>query len=110
MRVPQLFDLSGRTALVTGGARGLGRHITRGLSEAGAHVLLASRDGEVCQEFAREIESEGGRASAFAADLSKPEQIDPIVEKGFTFIALSSDGGILMRGLCDTADAFAKHR
>ncbi|HIG02702.1 MAG TPA: SDR family NAD(P)-dependent oxidoreductase, partial [Myxococcales bacterium] len=47
-----LFSLSQRTALVTGGGRGIGRAIALGLAEAGAHVFVASRKLEACQEAA----------------------------------------------------------
>ena len=52
----QLFDLSGRTAFVTGGGRGIGRAIALGLAEAGADVAIASRKRGACEAVAREIE------------------------------------------------------
>jgi gluconate 5-dehydrogenase len=79
VNVRELFDLSGRAALVTGGGRGLGRAIAEGLAEAGAHVFLASRKREACERAAAEIEAEGGRATALACDLTKPESLDALV-------------------------------
>ncbi len=75
MHTRELFDLSGRTALVTGGGRGIGRHIALGLAEAGAHVLIASRKRDACEDAAREIAERGGRATARAADLSRDEDV-----------------------------------
>lgn len=81
MRVGELFDLSGRTALVTGGGRGIGRHLALGLAEAGADVAVVSRKLAPCEEAARAIEKLGRRAWAFAADLSQPDQIEALVER-----------------------------
>ena len=64
-----LFSIEGKTALVTGGSRGIGRMIARGFVEAGAHVYISSRKHEVCQETAAEL-SEIGRCTALPADLS----------------------------------------
>jgi len=80
MRSPSLFSLDERTALVTGGSRGIGRHIAFGLAEAGAHVFLASRDAARCREVAESIESEGGRATALGADISETADCDALLQ------------------------------
>ncbi len=80
VRVPQLFDLSGRTALVTGGGRGIGRHVALGLAEAGADVLVASRKREACEATAKEIEARGRRSRALELDLRRPESIEGLVQ------------------------------
>jgi NAD(P)-dependent dehydrogenase (short-subunit alcohol dehydrogenase family) len=78
VRVPELFDLSGRTALVTGGGRGIGRHIAIGLAEAGAAVTVVSRKLDACEAVAHEIENAGGQARALAADLANADAIDDL--------------------------------
>jgi len=67
-----LFDLTGKQALVTGGAQGLGRMIAEGLLRAGASVAITSRKPETCEAAAAEMASLG-RCVALAADLSTPE-------------------------------------
>jgi gluconate 5-dehydrogenase len=80
LHVRELFDLSGRTALVTGGGRGIGRHLALGLSEAGARVLIASRKLANCEQVAAEIERAGGRAAAFEADLAEEQGVAALAE------------------------------
>ncbi|NKI19639.1 SDR family NAD(P)-dependent oxidoreductase, partial [Paenibacillus dendritiformis] len=60
MNVRQLFDLTGKTAIVTGGGRGLGAQIAQGLAEAGANLVLCSRKEEACRETAARIERDTG--------------------------------------------------
>jgi len=81
VRTPELFDLSGRVALVTGGGRGLGRQIATGLAEAGADVILAARDLERCEQAASELEGLGVRALPLQLDLSREEQVEAAVSR-----------------------------
>jgi len=74
-----LFDLSDRAALVTGGSRGIGRFLAEGLAQAGAHVFVASRSAERCDEAAAAITAGGGRATAVPADVSDPEAAEALV-------------------------------
>ena len=68
----RLFSLEGKTALVTGGATGIGRMIATGLAGAGARVLIASRKAEACEATAAAINAEGhpGTVEGFAGDVS----------------------------------------
>jgi len=61
--VLQLFDLTDRVAIVTGGSRGIGRSIVQALAEAGAHVVIASRKLDACQRTADEVHAATGRAT-----------------------------------------------
>jgi len=67
-----LFDLTGKVALVTGGAQGLGRMIAEGLLGAGATVAITSRKADVCEQAAAEM-SAFGKCIALPCDLSTPE-------------------------------------
>ena len=59
----ELFDLSGKVAVVTGGSRGIGRAVVQGLAEAGADVVVASRKLEACEALAAEVEATTGRGA-----------------------------------------------
>jgi len=58
---PDLFDLTGRTALITGGSRGLGKEMALAFARQGAEIMIASRSIESCQETAAEVFQETGR-------------------------------------------------
>lgn len=70
-----LFDLSGKIALVSGAAQGLGRAMACALAEAGADLLLADRNAEGAQQTASRIESLGRRALAVPCNVSEPAEI-----------------------------------
>lgn len=79
--VLQLFDLRGRTALVTGGSRGLGLQIAEALGEAGAKVMLTSRKAADLEEAAAELSTKGIDARWVAADASRPDEIRRVVDE-----------------------------
>jgi NAD(P)-dependent dehydrogenase (short-subunit alcohol dehydrogenase family) len=66
--VQQLFDLSGRTALITGGSRGLGLQMAQALGEAGARVVLSARKADELERAATSLQAQGIDAQWFAAD------------------------------------------
>jgi len=78
--VRQLFDLTGQTALVTGGSRGLGLQIAEAMGEAGARVLLTSRKGADLEKAAVHLQANGIDTQWVAADMSDPEQIRHMTE------------------------------
>lgn len=79
--VQQLFDLEGRTALVTGGSRGLGLQIAEALGEAGARVLLSARKADELERAVAHLRGRGVQAEAAPADASQPEQIEHLAEE-----------------------------
>ena len=76
----RLFDLSGKTALVTGATKGIGRAIAGALAEAGARVVVSSRTQADCDRVAREITAGGGTATGIAANISKDDALDALVD------------------------------
>jgi len=79
--IQQLFDLSGRTALVTGGSRGLGLQMAHALGEAGARIMLSSRKAGDLEEAAAELQAAGYDARWIAADCSKEEDIRRLADE-----------------------------
>jgi 3-oxoacyl-[acyl-carrier protein] reductase len=76
-----IFDLSGRTALVTGASRGIGRACAVVLARQGARVVLAARDAELLGEAAADIAASGGEAHVMALDLADHEKIPVAVRQ-----------------------------
>ena len=75
----KLFDLSGKTAIVTGGGTGIGRQMAQGLAEAGANLVLCARKAERCVQAASELEQLGVRAIGLGCDVRDPEQVQHVV-------------------------------
>ena len=84
-----LFDLTGKIALVTGASRGIGEAIARLLAEQGAHVIVSSRKGADCETVVESIQSAGGSAEAIACNIGNMEDIDA------TFSAIRDNHGRL---------------
>ena len=73
--IKELFDLTGKTALITGGSRGLGLQMAHALGEAGARLMLSSRKADDLQEAVAELKAAGIEADFIAADCGKEEDI-----------------------------------
>jgi NAD(P)-dependent dehydrogenase (short-subunit alcohol dehydrogenase family) len=81
VNIKQLFDLSGRVAIVTGGSIGLGRQMAEGLAEAGANLVLCARKKERCEKTAEELKRLGVQTLALACDVKNPEDVRNLVEQ-----------------------------
>jgi len=75
MTIQELFDLKGRTALVTGGSIGLGKQMAEGLAEAGADIAIASRRKELGDTAAKELERYGITAKAYGMDVTDRKSV-----------------------------------
>jgi NAD(P)-dependent dehydrogenase (short-subunit alcohol dehydrogenase family) len=75
------LSLEGKTAVITGGSRGIGRAIARTFADAGAGVVLAARGAEELEKAAQEIESNGGRALAVRTDVGDNAQVEALMAK-----------------------------
>lgn len=84
MRHPhRLFDLTGRTAIVTGGSRGIGREIALGLAAAGVHLVVASRSLEHCEAVARAAAELGVEALPVACHVERWDECERLVERAY---------------------------
>jgi NAD(P)-dependent dehydrogenase (short-subunit alcohol dehydrogenase family) len=72
------FSLAGKTALITGGSRGLGHAMAMAFAEAGAEIAIVSRKLDACEETVREIEAKGGRGFAYACHVGRWDEIEPM--------------------------------
>lgn len=81
MRVQELFDLTGKVAIVTGGATGLGRQIADALAECGADVVVCARKAERCEAAAAGLERLGVRALGLGCDVREPASVDAVVQR-----------------------------
>jgi NAD(P)-dependent dehydrogenase (short-subunit alcohol dehydrogenase family) len=81
MAVLDTFSLTGRTALVTGATRGLGRAFARAIAEAGGDVVVHGRDAAAAEEVRAEIESLGRTAHVVLGELTSRESVDAVVSQ-----------------------------
>ncbi len=100
------FDLTGKSAIITGGSKGLGQAIAAGLASAGADVLLTSRNEEEAIAAAAEIAADfGRRAVGMRADVSSPDDCQAMVDKTLADFGkidiLVNNAGVNIRGPID---------
>jgi gluconate 5-dehydrogenase len=80
MSVKKLFDLQGRTAIITGGSRGLGLQMAEALGEMGARVVLTARKQDELDQAVAHLAKQGIAAQAWACDIGKREAIAPVAD------------------------------
>jgi NAD(P)-dependent dehydrogenase (short-subunit alcohol dehydrogenase family) len=80
MSVKQLFDLTGRVAIVTGGSRGLGLQIAEALGEMGARLAISARKKDELDQAVAHLKTLGVEAVPYVCDLGKREQVAPLVD------------------------------
>src|SRR5882757_10575365 len=78
--VKQLFDLTGRVAIITGGSIGLGRQMAEALAEMGANLVLCARKKERCEEAAHDLEKLGVRVLALGCNVKDPASVQQLVD------------------------------
>jgi NAD(P)-dependent dehydrogenase (short-subunit alcohol dehydrogenase family) len=77
----ELFDLSGRVAIVTGGGSGIGLQMAQGLAEMGADLVLCARHADRCEQVAEELRALGVRALGLRCDVRDQAEIEAVVER-----------------------------
>jgi NAD(P)-dependent dehydrogenase (short-subunit alcohol dehydrogenase family) len=77
----RLFDMTGRTVIVTGGTRGIGLALAEGFVLAGANVVVASRKADACEKAAKHLRDLGGQAIGVPAHTGSVDDLDVIVER-----------------------------
>jgi NAD(P)-dependent dehydrogenase (short-subunit alcohol dehydrogenase family) len=75
-----LFDMTGKTVLITGGSRGLGRAMAQGFAEKGADIAIVSRKLDACQEAAAEIARLGVKTFAYGCHVGRWDEIEPMFD------------------------------
>ena len=78
--VKELFDLTGKTAIVTGGSRGIGKEMAEALAEAGANLMLCARRAEWLEDTVNEFAARGFNVAGKVCDVSKPEEVQAVVD------------------------------
>jgi gluconate 5-dehydrogenase len=102
----QLFDMSGRVAIVTGGSKGLGLAMAAGMASAGAKIMIVNRNEEEGQSAAKELaDTYNTEAIAFSGDVTNPDHMEAMAKKAMDTFGridvLINNAGINIRGAID---------
>ncbi|MFD0959255.1 SDR family NAD(P)-dependent oxidoreductase [Paenibacillus chungangensis] len=111
MHVLDRFRLDGKIAVVTGGSGLYGAHISTALAEAGAHVVIASRHRDSCEQLAGQLRSAGLHASSSSLDLSREDSIAELAEwteERFGGVDILVNNAVSREGLADLEDTTAE--
>jgi len=81
VQTKELFDLTGKVAIITGGATGLGWQMAEGLAEMGANLVLCARKVERCEEAAAALSQLGVKAIGLRCDVTNQDEVNAVVEK-----------------------------
>lgn len=100
------FDLTGRSAIITGGSKGLGAAMAEGLASAGANVFLVSRNGDESKAMAEKIAADyGHKAVGYQCDVTQPDEVDAMVAAAVEALGgvdiLINNAGVNIRGPID---------
>jgi NAD(P)-dependent dehydrogenase (short-subunit alcohol dehydrogenase family) len=106
---PDHFDMSGKTILITGGSKGIGKSFAIAFAEAGANVAICGRDELRMSEVSNEIRKLGRRALTIKADMRLKCDIDNVVNKtlsefGYIDVLINNAGINLFKGFLDTTE------
>lgn len=107
MNAHEMFDLTGKTAIVTGGTGLYGTPISEGLAEAGAVAIIASRNGERCEGYAKQLQECGLNAVGMSLDLASDESIEKFVTavaEKFGHIDILVNNAVTREGYGDLPD------
>src|SRR5271167_3652404 len=101
-----IINLKGRTAVITGGSRGLGEAMAKALSEAGANVALVARDIQRLEEVRDSITERGGTSNIFVADVTQEKEVASLAEAvhqrfGHPQILINNAGTNVRKNLVD---------
>lgn len=109
MTVMDRFSLEGRTAVVTGSTRGLGRAFARALAEAGANVAIVGRDGAAAAEVERELAAVGGRSVTVLGDVTVRTDVERVLDRtveafGRVDVLINNAGTCIHKPALDVSD------
>ncbi len=100
------MELAGRSALVTGAGRGIGRAVVLRLAQAGAKVAVNDVDGAAAEKVAQEVRAQGGEALAVAADITRWEAVEAMCRRAAEHLdglhVLVNNAGIIRRGTLES--------